>query len=151
MIGTALASFLVLEAGVLVTWAVGGIVGDDWSVGYATTVAVAIQSVASAAIFVPFGIILGRATLAGLGYLLVWEGVLSNIIEGIQASSVSRIVVSGWADLAPMTIYHPVLGGRTARPGRNRTRRGRRQGGGDGAGVGGPHGLVLRHKDLVGN
>ena len=151
VIGTALASFLVLEAGVLVTWAVGGIVGGDWSVGYATTVAVAIQSVASAAIFVPFGVILGRATLAGLGYLLVWEGVLSNIIEGIQASSVSRIVVSGWADLAPMTI--DTLSSVDGLLGRVEIGLG-----GAAAKVGVMAlvsvvltGLVLRNKDLVGN
>ena len=150
VIATALSSFLVLEAGVLITWAVGGIVGGDWSVGLATTVAVAIQSVASAAIFVPFGLILGRATLVGLGYLLVWEGVLSNVIEGLQASSVSRIVLSSWADLAPMTIdtlstVSEVLGRVEV-------------------GLGGAAakvavmalvsvaltGLVLRHKDLVG-
>ena len=151
VIATALSSFLVLGAGVLLTWAVGGIVGGDWSVGVATTVAVAIQSVASAAIFVPFGLILGRATLVGLGYLLIWEGILSSIIEGVQASSVSRIALSGWADLAPMTIdtlssVNEVLGRVEV-------------------GLGGAAakvavmalvsvaltGLVLRHKDLVGD
>jgi len=96
------ASFVVIEAGVLLTWLVAGVVGGDWSVGVATTVAVAIQSVASAAIFVPLGLILGRATLVGLGYLLIWEGILSAIIAGIQASSVYRIVVSAWADLASL-------------------------------------------------
>ena len=151
VIGTALSAFLVLEAGVLLTWLAAGIVSGDWSVGVATTVAVAIQSVASAAIFVPFGLILGRATLVGLGYLLIWEGILSNVIEGIQASSISRIVLSGWADLAPMTIdtlstVNEVLGRVEV-------------------GLGGAvakvavmalvsvalTGLVLRHKDLVGD
>lgn len=151
VIATALSSFLVLEAGVLLTWLAGGIVSGDWSLGVATTVAVAIQSVASAAVFVPLGLILGRATLAGLGYLLVWEGILSSAIEGLQASSVSRIVLSGWADLVTDARFEAsgvgdVLG-RVA-PGL----------GGASAKVAvmalvsiGLTGLVLRHKDLVGD
>ncbi|MXX65081.1 MAG: ABC transporter permease subunit [Acidimicrobiia bacterium] len=146
----AVASFVVIEAGVLLTWVVAGLVGGDWSVGVATTVAVAIQSVASAAIFVPLGLILGRATLVGLGYLLIWEGILSSIIAGIQASSVYRIVVSAWADLASLDLDNLTLVldiiGRVE------------------VGIGGAvakvsimalvsvmlTGLVLRHRDLIG-
>ena len=112
VVAAAVGSFLVLGAGVLATWVVGGLVGGDWSVGVATTLAIALQSLASAAIFVPLGLVLGRATLAGLGYLLVWEGILSSVIAGIQASSVYRIAISGWVDLATLTIenYETVEG-----------------------------------------
>ena len=151
VVAAALSSFLVLEAGVLLTWLAGGIVSGDWSLGLATTLAVAIQSVASAAVFVPFGLILGRATLVGLGYLLFWEGILSSTIEGLQASSVSRIVLSGWADVVSDTRYDLSDVGEML---------GRVQ-----AGLGGAAakvavmalvsvaltGLVLRHKDLVGD
>ena len=41
--------------------------------------------------------------MVGLGYLLFWELTLGSLIEGIQASSIYRIVVSAWADLAAMT------------------------------------------------
>ena len=99
----ALASFVILEAGVLASWVVAAAVTGDWSIGVSTTVAAAVQSVASAALFVPLGLVLGRAAMVGLGYLLIWELTLGSVIEGIQASSIYRIVVSAWADLAAMT------------------------------------------------
>ena len=99
----ALASFVILEAGVLASWIAAGAVTGEWSVGVSTTVAVAVQSVASAALFVPLGLVLGRAALVGLGYLMIWELILGDVIEGIQASSIQRIVVSAWADLATLT------------------------------------------------
>ena len=104
LIAAAVSAFVILEAGVLVTWLVAGVMSGDWSLGIATTVGVAVQSVASAALFVPLGLVLNRATLFGLGYLFLWEGILSSFIAGIQASSIYRIVVSAWADFASMTI-----------------------------------------------
>ena len=103
LIGAAISSFVILEAGVLITWLVAAIMSGDWSLGIATTVAVAVQSLASAALFVPLGLVLNRATLVGLGYLFLWEGILASIIEGIQASSIYRTVLSAWADLAAVT------------------------------------------------
>ena len=103
LIAAAFSSFVILEAGVLVTWLVTGAMTGEWSIGVATTVGVAIQSVASAALFVPLGLVLNRATLVGLGYLFLWEGILAALISGIQASSVYRIVLSAWADLAAMS------------------------------------------------
>lgn len=146
----AAASFLVLEAGVLLTWLAAGAMSGDWTIGLAAAAAAAVQSLASAAIFVPLGLLLNRAALAGLGYLLFWEGILAGVVEGIQASSVYRIVLSAWADLAPMSpgTYDGVSGalGRVE------------------IGLGGASakaaalaaasialtGLVLRHRDLAG-
>lgn len=102
LIAAAISSFVILEAGVLVTWLVTGAMTGEWMIGVATTVGVAIQSVASAALFVPLGLVLNRATLVGLAYLFLWEGILGALISGIQASSVYRIVLSAWADLASM-------------------------------------------------
>ena len=102
LIAAAVSSFVILESGVVITWLVTGAMSGDWSLGVATTAGVAIQSVASAAIFVPLGLVLNRATLVGLGYLFLWEGILGALISGIQASSVYRIVLSAWADLADM-------------------------------------------------
>jgi len=103
VLAAAVSSFVILEAGVLVTWLVAAVMSGDWSLGIATTVGVAVQSLASAALFVPLGLLLNRATLLGLGYLFLWEGILSNIIDGIQASSINRIVVSASADFASLT------------------------------------------------
>lgn len=103
LIAAAISSFVILEAGVLITWLVAALMSGDWSIGIATTAGVAVQSVASAALFVPLGLVLNRAALVGLGYLFLWEGILASIIEGIQASSIYRVVVSAWADIAHMT------------------------------------------------
>ena len=102
-IAAAVSSFVILETGVLATWLVAAVMSGDWSLGVATTVGVAVQSLASAALFVPLGLVLNRATLFGLGYMFLWEGILSSNIEGIQASSIYRIVVSASADFASMT------------------------------------------------
>ena len=99
----ALASFVIMQAGVLASWIAAAAVTGNWSIGVSTTVAAAVQSVASAALFVPLGLVLGRAALVGLGYLMIWELILGNVIEGIQASSIYRIVVSAWADVATLT------------------------------------------------
>lgn len=98
-----LASFVILQAGVIASWMAAGVVTGDWSIGVSTTAAAALQSLASAALFVPLGLVVGRAAMVGLGYLLIWEVTLGNVIEGIQASSIYRIVVSAWADLAALT------------------------------------------------
>ncbi len=103
LIAAAVSAFVILETGVLVTWLVAAVMSGDWSLGIATTVGVAVQSLASAALFVPLGLVLNRATLFGLGYLFLWEGILASLLEGIQASSIYRIVVSASADFASMT------------------------------------------------
>ena len=103
LIAAAVSSFVILQTGVLVTWLVAAVMSGEWSLGIATTLGVAVQSLASAALFVPLGLVVNRATMVGLGYLFLWEGILGAIISGIQGSSVYRIVVSAWADFAAMT------------------------------------------------
>lgn len=100
----ALASFVIIQAGVLASWIVAAAVTGDWTIGVSTAVAAALQSVATAALFVPLGLVLGRAALVGLGYLMIWELILGSVIEGIQASSIYRIIVSAWADLAALSL-----------------------------------------------
>ena len=103
VIAAAVSSFVILEAGVLITWLAAALMSGDWSIGIATTAGVAVQSLASASLFVPLGLLLSRATLVGLGYLFLWEGILASVIDGIQASSIYRIVLSAWTDLASLT------------------------------------------------
>ena len=139
VIAAAIVSFTILEAGVLVTWLVAAVMSGEWSIGVPTTVAVALQSLASAALFVPLGLVLNRATLAGLGYLFIWEGIFSSIIEGIQASSIYRIVLSAWADLAAMTPDTYDMARFDPGPGGDRAGRRSGQGGRHGTGLGRHH------------
>jgi hypothetical protein len=51
-------------------------------------------------VFVPLGLLFSRATLAGLAYIFVWEGILARAISALAPSSVSLTAFSGYADLA---------------------------------------------------
>jgi len=52
-----------------------------------------------AAIFVPLGYLVPRSLLVGLGYILVVETILANVVTGLAQFSVWRIAVSIYAGL----------------------------------------------------
>jgi len=79
----------------------GAAVGLELSVtppGLALFVAAAIGY---AAIFVPLGYLIPRSLLVGLGYIIVVESILSEVVTGLSQFSIWRISVSIYADLAP--------------------------------------------------
>jgi hypothetical protein len=51
------------------------------------------------AVFVPIGYLFSRATLVGLAYVFVWEGIVTQFVSGLAASSVWRTAMSIYADL----------------------------------------------------
>ena len=102
-VGAALASFVVMSTGAGLTWLAALIFTGDWAIGWPTIVALTIQAIASAALFVPLGLLFSRATLVGLAYLFIWEIILTSVITGFIASSIYRITISGYADLAGLT------------------------------------------------
>ncbi len=59
-------------------------------------------AVGYAAVFVPLGYLVPRATLVGLGYIVVGETILGSAIEGLAHLSIWRISASVYADLAPV-------------------------------------------------
>jgi ABC-2 type transport system permease protein len=78
----ALTSIPVLLSGLLA----GG--GIGLSVAFA--LATAVGSVIYCAIFVAASLITGRALVFGLGYVLIWEGVLAGLFAGTQTFSVRQ-------------------------------------------------------------
>ena len=54
-----------------------------------------------AAIFVPLGYLVPRSLLVGLGYIIVIESILAEVVTGLAQFSIWRISVSIYADLAP--------------------------------------------------
>lgn len=77
-----LTSIPVVLAGLLA----GG--GIDLAVAFA--VATAVGSVIYCAIFVAVSLVTGRALIFGLGYVLIWEGVLAGLFAGTQTFSVRQ-------------------------------------------------------------
>jgi ABC-2 type transport system permease protein len=73
----------VLLAGLLA----GG--GQD-GMAVAFTVAAAAGSIIYCAIFVALSLVTGRALIFGLGYILIWEGVLAGLFAGTQTFSVRQ-------------------------------------------------------------
>ncbi len=58
-------------------------------------------AVGYSALFVPVGYLLSRATLVGIGYIVIVEIILGAAIEAMGQLSIWRIAASVYADLAP--------------------------------------------------
>ena len=73
----------------------------------AFTVAAAIGSVLYCAIFVALSLITGRALVFGLGYVLIWEGVLAGLFTGTQTFSVRQqtLAIADALTNAPLAIF----------------------------------------------
>jgi hypothetical protein len=57
-------------------------------------------AVGYAAIFVPLGYLVPRSLLVGLGYIIVIESIMAEVVTGLAQFSIWRISVSIYADLA---------------------------------------------------
>ncbi|HEU4321463.1 MAG TPA: ABC transporter permease [Acidimicrobiia bacterium] len=53
-----------------------------------------------AAVFVPLGYLVPRSILVGLGYIVVVETILANVVTGLAQLSIWRIALSIYADIA---------------------------------------------------
>lgn len=88
--------------------AAGGL-GDGLVIGF--TVAGAIGSVLYCAIFVFLSLVTTRALVVGLGYVLIWEGILAGLFAGTRTFSVrqySLTVAEALADV-PATVLDAPL------------------------------------------
>jgi ABC-2 type transport system permease protein len=77
----------------------------------AFTVASAAGSVIYSSVFVALSLITGRALIFGLGYILIWEGVLAGLFAGTQTFSVRQHTLA-FADAltdAPRAIFSAQL------------------------------------------
>lgn len=52
-----------------------------------------------AAVFVPLGYLAPRSLLIGLGYIIVWETILANVVTGLAQFSIWRISLSIYAGM----------------------------------------------------
>ena len=94
------ATLLLAGIGLAVNWIVAVITIGDAGLGLAPLVALFIEAVGYAAVFVPLGLLFSRATLAGLAYIFVWETILARALSALAPSSVAITAFSGYADFA---------------------------------------------------
>jgi ABC-2 type transport system permease protein len=85
--------------------------GDQSGLVPAFTVAAALGSVLYCAIFVALSLITGRALVFGLGYVLIWEGVLAGLFTGTQTFSVRQqtLAIADALTNAPLAIFSAPL------------------------------------------
>jgi len=90
----AVAGGLTLAMVVPVTMAVAlirtGLTAESYSAAVAYGVAVAVGGVAYTTVFLALGTWTGRALVLGLVYVLVWEGVLAGLMEGVRFVSIRQ-------------------------------------------------------------
>jgi len=110
-----IAAALTLAAGgwlmsLLAVFAVGG----DPSIAWPGLSQFTAAGVGYAAIFVPLGYLVPRSILAGLGYVVVVESILANVVSGLAQISVWRIALSIYADIA--SVWDPRNAGEALGP-----------------------------------
>lgn len=74
---------------------------ETWEYFVPLLVGTAVATAAYAAVFVPLGYLLKRATLIGLTYLFIWENGIAGAVPAVAGISPWRIGVSASAGLAP--------------------------------------------------
>ena len=93
-------------AGVLL----GGTASHEIAITIAFAVAIAIGSFVYVAIFLALGVATSRGLVIGLGYALLWEGLLAGALPGTQLLSVREYVRGIISTLAPPGTLTSVVG-----------------------------------------
>jgi len=93
-------------AGVLI----GGTTPDELSITFAFALAVLIGSFVYSALFVALSAATSRGLVIGLGYSLLWEGLLSGALPGTQIVSVREYLRGIVSVLAPPDTLESVVG-----------------------------------------
>jgi ABC-2 type transport system permease protein len=96
------AALTLAAGGWLASWVAVIAVGGDLSIALPALAQFVAAGVGYAAVFVPLGYLVPRAILVGLGYIVVLESILANVVTGLAQLSIWRIALSIYADLAPV-------------------------------------------------
>jgi ABC-2 type transport system permease protein len=78
-----------------------GLIAGSAAVAFALFVAAVVGSIAYSALFMALSLMTRRPVLVGLVYVVLWEGVLGNVLSGTQQLSIAQYVrsIADW--LAP--------------------------------------------------
>ncbi|MFG1775431.1 ABC transporter permease subunit [Micromonospora sp. NPDC049051] len=80
---------------------VAGVLADSVRLGLALAAASAVGALAYSALFVALSMITRRPVLLGLVYVLIWEGLLGNVVSGTKVLSIQQYVISLADKMAP--------------------------------------------------
>ncbi|NLU76962.1 ABC transporter permease subunit [Micromonospora sp. HNM0581] len=81
-----------------------GLLADSVRLGVALAVAATIGALAYTALFVAASLLTRRPVLLGLVYVLIWEGLLSNVVSGTRVLSIQHYVIALADRLAPTNL-----------------------------------------------
>jgi ABC-2 type transport system permease protein len=99
-----LVAFGVTTATVAIPMYVAGVLADSVRFGLALAAASVIGAAAYCALFLALSLVTRRPVLLGLVYVLVWEGLLSNVVRGARVLSIQQYVVAVADEIAPSAI-----------------------------------------------
>jgi ABC-2 type transport system permease protein len=90
-----------------------GLIAGSAAVAFALLVAAVVGAIAYSALFVALSLVTRRPVLVGLVYVVLWEGVLGNLLSGTQQLSIAQYVqsIADWlapSDLLSGTVSVPV-------------------------------------------
>ncbi|WP_238017896.1 ABC transporter permease subunit [Dactylosporangium sp. AC04546] len=85
---------------------IAGVIANSLSLAFALVVGSVVGSLAYSALFVMVSVMTRRPVLLGLVYVVLWEGLLGNILSGTQKLSIQQYVLSIVDWLAPTDILH---------------------------------------------
>lgn len=103
-------SFLIAGLGALVTGLVFGWTVGSWDEIPAFVIATAITTLGFVAVFQAVGFITDRAVIIGLGYLLIWEGIVTSTASQVSTTSLWRIGASAYAGIVAGDDWGAVTG-----------------------------------------
>ncbi|MBM0236493.1 ABC transporter permease [Micromonospora sp. ATA32] len=80
---------------------VAGVLAHSVRLGLALAVAASLGALAYSALFVALSLLTRRPVLLGLVYVLIWEGLLGNVVSGTKVLSIQQYVIALADRLAP--------------------------------------------------
>jgi ABC-2 type transport system permease protein len=86
-----------------------GVIVGSVRFGLGLAVACAVASIAYCAVFIALSLVTRRPVLLGLLYVLIWEGLLGNLLAGSRVLSIQQYAVAIAANIAPSPVLHPRL------------------------------------------
>ncbi|GAA4205209.1 ABC transporter permease [Actinocatenispora rupis] len=91
---------------VAVPMLLSGLIIDSLSLGVGLAVGSAIGAFVYSALFVMASLLIRRAVLVGLAYILLWEGLLGNLLDGTKVLSVQKYVTEFAAEISGSPLLH---------------------------------------------
>lgn len=87
-----------------------GLVAGSSKLAAGLAVGAAVGSAAYCSIFVALSLLTRRPVLAGLAYVLIWEGLLTNLLSGTKVLSVQQYVTTVADKVAPTELLNSSVG-----------------------------------------